>query len=67
MHIVYIVSSVYTYMRLRTDGVNTNGTAAKINEFLQIWEKGTPRHFWRVHTYLHGKCHVGSPPPPMKY
>ena len=38
-HIVYIVLSVYTYMRLRTDGVNTNGAAAKVMSFDRLGRK----------------------------
>ena len=38
---------------LRTNGVNTNGAAAKVMN-LPDWGKGTPWHFWEYKTRSRG-------------
>ena len=38
--------------RLRTNGVNTNGAAAKVINFDRLGEKGTPWHFWEYKSRL---------------
>ena len=39
---------------LRTNGVNTNGTAAKVMNFDRLGKKGTPWHFWEDKSRLTG-------------
>ena len=39
---------------LRTNGVNTNGAAARVINFDRLKEKGTPWHFWEDKSRLTG-------------
>ena len=41
-------------IRLRTNGVNTNGAAAKVISFDRFGEKTTPWHFWEIKSRLTG-------------
>ena len=41
-------------VRLRTDGVRTNGAAAKVMNFERWGKRGTPWHFWEDKSSLTG-------------